>query len=860
MSGWLAPSIVATLTATLVLAAVYSYLYLLQRERFMGLWAMSWAIYALRFAADLFGLESSQPVVTRATVQLAALVSAVLLLWGTFDFLGKRLPRWVMLIAALVGVWTLAAVAGAPALLGLSADRALTLESALNFAFVGAAFIWTGIAWLRASRAGSKGGWAVGTFFIVWGLHKWNYPFVRQIDSLAPVGFLVASALTLGVAIGIILVYYRRTLSALETSETRYRSLFDCGHAPMLVFDAVTGDIIDANSAAMDLYGYPVGRLRSMNILDLETMSDTELKLDLTRARERRSAAVSRHHHRTATGEIRAVEVHSGVQEIDGRDVLVGIVVDVTEVERTREALAESQERYAALFEGNRMMALIIEPETMRVIEANAAAVRYYGRSKDEFEGSLLMDLVRDDAEKTRELLMDSVVRDVAAYEAQHVRGDGATRTVEVQASPISIGGRTLLSLLLTDVTERNEAYADLRRYRDNLEKIVEARTSELEKANRELVAASRAKSQFLASMSHELRTPLNSIIGFTGILLQGLTGPLNDEQRRQLEMVNNSGRHLLELINAVLDLSKIEAGRVSLDVVEFDVNEVVLEAIESLRPMTQNKDLELVFSTDAKAAIARTDEMRLRQIILNLLGNAVKFTTEGVVQARVSIDEDTLSIAVSDSGPGIAREDLPHVFEEFRQLAPQSGEAKIPGTGLGLPVSVRLARLLGGSIEVESSVGTGSTFTLTVARMLDDSSAQGGKIAAIGDGAPGSSRTILLADDDPSIHDLFRIYLASEGVRVLHAYDLETAMRLLRRHTISAVVLDLEFEEASGWSLLKRVKEDQALGNVPVIICSVSDERERGRKLGAFAFLVKPVSKDDLVREVRRALRTPKE
>lgn len=244
----------------------------------------------------------------------------------------------------------------------------------------------------------------------------------------------------------------------------------------------------------------------------------------------------------------------------------------------------------------------------------------------------------------------------------------------------------------------------------------LQATTEQLAAANEELAAASEAKSTFLRSMSHEFRTPLNSIIGFSGLMGKGLAGEVNDEQRYQLSLVEQSGRHLLALVNDVLDLSRIEAGRVQLSIAETDLNSLVGSLVDSVGPDAEAKGIYLTFQAAEHlpaAAVYRSDARRVGQIVLNLLANAVKFTSEGGVTARVfQHAPGTIGISVADTGPGIPAEDLERVFEEFTQSSyvPGAGEH---GTGLGLAISRHLARLLGGSLTVTSRVGHGSTFTL---------------------------------------------------------------------------------------------------------------------------------------------------
>jgi signal transduction histidine kinase len=233
-----------------------------------------------------------------------------------------------------------------------------------------------------------------------------------------------------------------------------------------------------------------------------------------------------------------------------------------------------------------------------------------------------------------------------------------------------------------------------------------------LSEANLRLEEATRAKSDFLAAMSHELRTPLNSIIGFSGIMLQGMVGDLSGEQLKQLGMINNSGRRLLDLVNQILDLAKVEAGGSEPTIEDVDVGAIAREMFETVRPMAEAKHLDMRWACPDDLAPVRTDGRYVHQILLNLLGNAVKFTERGYVGATVWRDGSDVVITVDDSGCGIAQEDLERIFSDFFQVAPHSS-ARSVGTGLGLAVSRRLAGSIGARIDVESEPERGSTFTL---------------------------------------------------------------------------------------------------------------------------------------------------
>lgn len=369
------------------------------------------------------------------------------------------------------------------------------------------------------------------------------------------------------------------------------------------------------------------------------------------------------------------------------------------------------------------------------------------------------------------------------------------------------------------------------------------------------LEAANQAKSDFVASMSHELRTPLTAIIGFSDLM----RGERREDDSvvvpaEWVEHIHRSGNHLLGLINDVLDLAKVEAGRLDISLERVELSSAVLESVAGIRPLADRKSIAI--SSAIAPMIVEVDRGRLRQILYNLLSNAIKFTPDG---GRISIEasrrDDEIALVVSDTGVGIAPEDLTEVFEEFRQVGDIA--ARQPGTGLGLALSRRLVEAHGGRIEVESTVGVGSRFTVVLPAAIGVSVPSVGEPNGAAVTQPRNAETtgpaVLIIEDEPSAVRLIRTYLEVEGYRVRVAVDGESGLAEARRDVPDAIVLDVLLSGIDGWEVLRRLKSDERLREVPVVIVTIVDEREVGLALGAVDYLVKPVDRAALLESLAR-------
>jgi len=394
-----------------------------------------------------------------------------------------------------------------------------------------------------------------------------------------------------------------------------------------------------------------------------------------------------------------------------------------------------------------------------------------------------------------------------------------------------------------------------------------------LKQKNVELEDASRMKSEFLANMSHELRTPLNAIIGFSEVLRDGLIGDMTDQQRGFIGDIFSSGKHLLSLINDILDLSKVEAGKMTLDLEPVQISSLLSNSLSIIREKAATRQIRLTMDAPQELGSIQADARKVKQIVYNLLSNAVKFTSEGgqvtLHASRVPRGEvgrlsgsgpgrripladsefaNFLRISVTDTGIGISQDGLEHLFKPFSQI--DSGLArKFEGTGLGLAMVKLLVELHGGVVAVESAVDAGSCFAvwlpLRASEEVSLPSLKAPEVPRVE--ASSGPRTALVVEDDIKSADLIRVQLEAEGFRVLHAASSEAALVLAMQQPLSLITLDILLPDMDGWEFLGRIKQVPALNRIPVVIISIVADRNRGFALGASAVMQKPISRQEL-------------
>ncbi len=485
-----------------------------------------------------------------------------------------------------------------------------------------------------------------------------------------------------------------------------------------------------------------------------------------------------------------------------------------------------------------------------RVQSANEAAARIFGRNLAELEGAEIDSLIPTLSARPSVFDPEPMSSFGATEEHTGVRCDEEF-PVEIAFGLLDDELRDVV-LVLRDITERKEAEFELRQARD------------------EALEASRAKSTFLANMSHELRTPLNAVIGYSEMITEEIeyvreSGEAGADIAAQfipdLKRIESAGHHLLLLINDILDLSKIEAGKMTTHVDAFDLEELVDDIITTIRPLANKSQNTVEVDLDDDLGVVRTDSTKVRQILFNLLNNSCKFTDQGIVRLEASLDEerDQIVFVVEDTGIGMTDEHMAEVFEAFSQ-ADDSTTREFGGTGLGLTITSHFCSLLGGDIDVSSTYGEGTRFTVRLARDLSspedlgegDTARQevspeaGASLAEVS--SDPSADTVLVVDDDPSVRDLLRRMLEREGFDVVTAATGSEGLALAEQIRPCAITLDVMMPSMDGWTMLSRLKDDPDLADLPVIMVSMLSEQSRGKALGSEHYLVKPVQREELI------------
>ncbi|MGD8321877.1 MAG: response regulator, partial [Gemmatimonadota bacterium] len=652
-----------------------------------------------------------------------------------------------------------------------------------------------------------------------------------------------------------------QTERALTEGQTRLQGFLDNAN-DLIQSVAPDGRILYVNSAWKRVLGYTDDQLAQMRIHEIvHPAHRAQWKEAFDRALQGRPPRRFNVEFVAADSRVVILSGSTQAQLVDGRPVASqGIFRDVTEQRLAERQLADSKANLTAMVENTGDSIWSVDREHRLITFNSAFALAVEARTGREPR----VGDVPEDVFMPEDVPWYQEVYQRALYGDRHLAVrtdavDGQLRFFELYANPIQgdegISGAVLFG---KDVTPRVRAEEALR------------------VAKEEAEAANKAKSDFLANMSHELRTPLNSVIGFTNILLKNKDGHLKEKDVGFLERVLANGKHLLELINEVLDLAKIEAGRMELVVEPVDLGHLVVETVQQLEGQAKVKEANVALVADVPDGLheVETDSAKLKQVIINLVGNALKFTHEGSVTVRIDAGPDghtPVAISVQDTGIGIPPDRLEAIFEAFQQA--EAGTArKYGGTGLGLAISRSICLLMGYDLMVESEVGKGSSFTIVMGerarKLVRQPEEQAPAVVAPADDerrAPvqASSQTsprlrdfkVLVVDDEKDSRDLMAHYLEEFGCQVISATDGLEGLAAARVHRPDLITLDLMMPGMTGWEVLKALKEDRELRHIPVVVVSIVAAEGRGRLLGAVDLVTKPFEREDLLRVLWRNL-----
>ena len=488
---------------------------------------------------------------------------------------------------------------------------------------------------------------------------------------------------------------------------------------------------------------------------------------------------------------------------------------------------AAAQQHFEMLVSNNPVAIVNVDLDG-RITSCNPAFERLFGYRVDEVKGRELDRLVTTEetlaeAQAYTEHAMEG--GSVSGGSGRRIRKDGSTVDVEIASIPVTVGGERVGMIGL---------YHDV---------------SELLQARREAEQANETKSRFLASTSHELRTPLNAIIGYSEMLQEQAEEEGHGEYIPDLSKIHSAGKHLLAVINDILDLSKIEAGKMELYLETFELRPVIDEVATTVRPLVEQHGNRFELRADTDLGAMRADVTRVRQVLLNLLSNASKFTERGVITLSVERDGTEVVLRVRDTGIGMTPEQVGKLFQAFAQ-AEASTASKYGGTGLGLAISRRFCQMMGGDVTVDSVPGSGSTFTVRLPITVG---------AAIQEPEPTPAPageplgTVLVVDDDPGVRELLGRTLSKDGFRVETAADGAAALRRARELRPDVITLDVLMPGMDGWAVLSALKSDADLAGIPVVMLTVVDEKPLGFALGVAEYLTKPIDRGRLAGVLRK-------
>lgn len=678
-----------------------------------------------------------------------------------------------------------------------------------------------------------------------------------------------------------------RLFAETEAAAANFRNLIENAPEAIIVVNVETGLFEDPNENAALLYGLPIPELIKVGPAQMSPPTQPDGRPSTEGAMEKIQLAMQGEtpifewDHINGKGELIPCEIHLSRMPGDKPRVRA-TVIDITERKKAQEALRKSEEALrrqneylATATEVSRLVSSTLDLPTLfsRAVNLIQSSFGYYHVAVFTLDDAGYTAIVREATGNAGEQMRENrhslvvgsksvigyvtssgetLVINNTALDPMHKNNPLLPETRAEAAIPLRIGQRIIGAL---DIQSRDVAAfqaSDITVLETLADQIsIAINNAELYEISQQAVEqmreTDRIKTQFLANMSHELRTPLNSIIGFSRVILKGIDGPINEQQQQDLTAIYNSGQHLLGLINDILDLSKIEAGKMELSTDELNVADTINSVMSTAIGLVKDKPIRLEKNISADVVSIRADAMRVRQILLNLMSNAAKFTEEGSITVSAENNKTAdgmleVLISVTDTGPGISPEDQGKLFQAFSQVDSSPTRAS-GGTGLGLSICRRLVELHGGRIGIHSVVGKGSTFYFTIPAYQQPKATL----------ANSNGKIIACIDDDTQITGLYERYLQPQGYQVVALTNPITAKDRVKELKPYAITLDIMMPGMDGWSLLEQLKNDPETREIPVIICSIVEEEEKGFSLGASDYLVKPIMEEDISRSLQR-------
>lgn len=635
------------------------------------------------------------------------------------------------------------------------------------------------------------------------------------------------------------------------------RCLFRESNDALFLFDPEDHRVLDLNPAAMRLTGFTKDDARAKKLWDLFRGESPAQLAPVMEAYRRTGFYHSREGFSLSRKVGVPIPVNVSVSRIHTRPTPLGLVIarDVTERKRDEAALRESEARYRGLIETAKVVFWTLGPDG-RILHLNPQFSAVTGWTCDAWTGRPLLDLIATaDREAARAWIAHPPQGELPSpIELGIANRTGGTTILEfLPTAAADVAGGRSLSGIARDITESRRMAEAVRK------------AEALERARRAAEAADRAKSEFLAHFSHEIRTPLTAILGFTDVLLaDDHVAGLPPERREDLRLIERNGAHLLAIINDILDLSEVESGKLRIRPEPCSPREIGAEVLAALSGRAEEAGLDLTLDADAGGAGSLvTDPVRVRQVLINLVGNALKFTKSGGVKVRVR-RHTALEVAVEviDSGPGIPRETLARVFEPFYRAEPGT-----EGSGLGLAISRRLAEALGGRIEVESEPGRGSTFRLILPDLPSD---QPSAPARRPESSPAPlpveplDARVLLAEDNPSIQRVTALHLEKAGASVTLARNGQEAVDAVSEAAASGlpfdvVLMDMQMPVLDGYEATRQLRADGFSGTIVALTAyAMPEDRDECLRIGCDEHLAKPIDWSRLISLIAEHLRSP--